>query len=75
MSVQRQTMLTAKIKARLDQLQTIMESNDHLKDPDGTYLLTTEISKFWSILSDEDREYVQYTQQAIKEKTTWNVKK
>ena len=65
--------LRKRIKARLDALQDWMESNYHLKNPDEVRDLTHQISKFWTILSEEDREYVQYAQHAIDEGREWNV--
>ena len=65
--------LRERIKTRLDALQHWMESNYHLKNPDEVRDLTHQISKFWTILSEEDREYVQYAQHAIDEGGEWNV--
>ena len=63
--------LNERIKNRLDTLQHWMETDYHLKNPDEVKDLTLSISKFWSVLSEEDREYVQYSQYAIDEKITW----
>ena len=65
--------LRERIKTRLDVLQHWMESNYHLKNPDEVRDLTLQISKFWTILSEEDREYVQYAQHAIDEGQEWNI--
>ena len=51
-----------------------MESNYHLKNPGQVYDLTTQISKFWSVLDDEDKDYVQAAQHAIEEKIKWRLK-
>jgi len=51
----------------------LMESNYHLEHIDEVYDLTLEVSKFWSILSEEDREYIQCAQDAIEEGRSWNV--
>jgi len=50
-----------------------MESNYHLEHPETVMELTLQISKFWSVLSEEDREYVQCAQDAIEEKWKWGV--
>ena len=50
-----------------------MESNQHLEDPAEAYNLTLRVSCFWSILSEEDREYIQCAQHAIEDKMEWNV--
>ncbi len=63
--------LNERIKNRLDALQHWMETDYHLKNPDEVKDLTLSISKFWSVLSEEDREYVQYAQYVIDEKMAW----
>ena len=65
--------LRERIDFRLDTLQSWMEINFHLKNPSQAYALTLSISKFWSVLSEEDREYVQCAQDAIEEGREWNV--
>lgn len=65
--------LRDRIEFRLDTLQSWMEKDFHLKNPTQTYALTLSISKFWSVLSEEDREYVQCAQDAIEEGRSWNV--
>lgn len=66
-------MLRQKIKERLDHLQQLMESNQHLHQPDEVMDLTYEISKFWSVLNDEDRDYIHGARYAIEEKMEWKV--
>ena len=63
--------LRDKISDRLDLLQKWMESNYHLECPELVYDHTLTISKFWSVLSEEDREYVQAAQDAIPDKKSW----
>ena len=63
--------LREKIETRLDALQQWMESDYHLEQPNEVMELTLSISKFWSVLSEEDREYVQYSQLAIEDKLPW----
>lgn len=65
--------LRDKINNRLDELQELLESNKHLDDLESAYEKTLEISKFWSVLSEEDRDYVQCAQHAIEEGLEWNV--
>ena len=63
--------LRQKINHRLDMLQEMLENNEHLDNPTKAYDLTLRISPFWSILSEEDREYVQCAQDAIEEGWEW----
>lgn len=61
--------LRAKINQRMDKLQEMMESDYHFEQPDEVYEHTLTISKFWSALSEEDREYIQCAQDAIETKS------
>jgi hypothetical protein len=63
--------LRDKLNERLDRLQEMMESNYHLEHPEEAYDLTLKISFAWSVLSEEDREYVQCAQDAIDEGWEW----
>lgn len=51
-------------------LQAWMEVDYHMKNPEKVYDHTLTISKFWSVLSEEDKEYIQCAQSAIDEKST-----
>lgn len=63
--------LTEKINERMDQLQAWMESDYHLTNSDTVYEHTLSISKFWSVLSEEDRDYLQCAQHACEEALPW----
>jgi hypothetical protein len=62
--------LKDKINERMDILQDWMEQDYHMKRPEVVYDHTLTISKFWSVLSEEDREYIQCAQDAIETKST-----
>jgi len=62
--------LRKKINQRMDVLQAWMEVDYHLRNPKVVYDHTLTISKFWSVLSEEDREYIQCVQDAIETKST-----
>ena len=57
--------LKDKINQRMDILQSWMEQDYHMKKPEVVYDYTLTISKFWSVLSEEDKEYIQCAQDAI----------
>lgn len=59
------------INKRMDILQDWMESNYHLKRPEVVYDHILEITKFWRVLSEEDRDYIQCAQHAVDEKMEW----
>ena len=62
-----------KIKERMDQLQEWMESNYHLENPQAVEELIDSVSKFWSVLQEEDTDYIRGCQFAIESKTSWNL--
>ena len=66
--------LRKKINQRMDILQAWMEVDYHLRNPKVVYDHTLTISKFWSVLSEEDREYIQCAQDAIETKSTISLK-
>lgn len=65
--------LQDKIKERMDILQDMMEDNVHLDSPDVVEEHIMTVSKFWSVLSEEDRDYIHGARYAIEEKMEWNV--
>ena len=66
-------MVQKKINERMDILQNWMENNYHLKRPEVVKEHIESVSKFWSVLSEEDRDYIQGCQYAIEEKMEWNL--
>lgn len=65
--------LRQRIKLKMDLLQHWMETNYHLVDQERVLEHTLGISKFWSVLNEEDKDYVQCAQDAIEERRKWNV--
>ena len=62
--------LKDKINQRMDILQNWMEQDYHMKKPEVVYDHTLTISKFWSVLSEEDKDYIQCVQDAIETEST-----
>jgi hypothetical protein len=48
-----------------------MNGNQHLADPDGIEEKVSNVSKFWSALSEEDRDFIDGVRWAIEEKVKW----
>ena len=57
----------------MDILQGWMEENYHLKRPQVVEEHIQTITKFWSIMSDEDKDYIHGCRYAIEENTEWKV--
>ena len=65
--------LKDKINSRMDGIQEMMESNVHLKNPIKVEEAIASVSKFWSVLSEEDRDYIHGARYAIEEKMEWKL--
>lgn len=65
--------LREKITQRMDDLQRMMENNEHLSNPDKVEIQISSVSKFWSALDDEDRDYIHGAKYALEEKMEWRV--
>lgn len=63
--------LRNKISSRLDEIEDLMNSNSHLVNPDDLNEKVSNVSKFWSALSEEDRDFIQGVRWAIEEKVKW----
>ena len=59
----------------MDELQEMMEKELHLSDPAGVQEKIASVNKFWSVLSDEDKDYIHGAQYALEEKSRWILNK
>lgn len=64
-------MLREKIEQRLIALTHWMDSGYHLKNPEEVDALIDSISKFWSVLNEDDKEYIQAARYAIENQQDW----
>ncbi len=55
----------------MDMLEELMNTNHHLSDPEVVTELIDNLSFYWSVLSEEDRDFIHGCQYAIEEKSTW----
>jgi hypothetical protein len=65
--------LKDKIKSRMDHLQDLMEGQAHIDRPEYTQDVIDSVSKFWSVLNEEDKDYIHCARDAIENKTQWNI--
>ena len=61
------------IKTRMDHLQELMEGQAHIDRPEYVNDVIESVSKFWTVLSDEDKDYIHCARDALENKTDWNV--
>jgi len=50
-----------------------METQKHISDPEATLNQILKCSGYFSVLNEEDREYVQVARFALEEQSEWNV--
>jgi uncharacterized protein YydD (DUF2326 family) len=63
--------LRKKIKDRLDELQSMMERQEHLSHPEHVKEQLESVTKFWSVQSEEDREFITSVRLALLDKLIW----
>lgn len=56
----------------MDELEHMMDSNYHLTDANKVSDHISSVSKFWSVLSEEDKDYIEAARYAIEKGTVWN---
>ena len=63
-----------KIAARLDDLAKHLLAGDHLKSAEGVVAvldIIASIAKFTSLLSDEERDFINAARMAVNDKKEW----
>ena len=63
------------INNRMNIVQHWMEGNYHLRHPDEVRDMIAQVSKFWSVLSEEDKDYIEGARYAIDEQIEWILEK
>jgi len=63
--------LYKKIEARFVELEDLLDNNIHLEDRDQVEQLIASISKFWSILEEGDRDYIEAARYAVEFQKVW----
>jgi uncharacterized protein YydD (DUF2326 family) len=60
-----------RIQTRLDELASLLESQAHIHVPELVTEKLESVAKFWSALSEEEREYISSVRFAFKEGLEW----
>ncbi len=65
-----------KVDNLMDEIQIMIEANAHIDgDLEELENLLSKVSIYWSHLGDENIDYVQAVQNAIEEKSEWQIAK
>jgi len=67
------TDIDARIKTLMDHLQKLMEANAHLDRKEYVLDVCDSASKYFSAMTEEDKEYLQIARSAVEEGKEWNV--
>lgn len=57
----------------MDQLQEMMENNVHLERQFEVEEHICTVTKFWSVLNDEDKDYIHACRHALEYQSRWEV--
>ena len=60
-----------KIEQRMDDLENSLKMQTHLKEPTAIEDLIESISKFYSMLTEDQREFVQCARWVVQEQQPW----
>jgi hypothetical protein len=61
-----------KIEIRMDSFEADLKAGTHLSNPEDVTDKIFSISKFWSILDDEHRDFINAARYAIEEQIQWS---
>lgn len=61
----------AQITQQIDELQSMMEDNLHLRNPEIVQQALEQLTFKWHFISEEDRDYIQGVQYALEEQVKW----
>ena len=68
--------LHQKVDDLMDEIQIMIEANAHIDgDLEELENLLSKVSIYWSHLGDENIDYIQAVQNAIEEKSEWQIAK
>lgn len=62
-----------KIEARLDALEESLQRQDNLADPVTALELIRSIKKFYSVLTEEQKDFIQCARWAVSEQKGWAI--
>lgn len=60
------------ITGRLDRLEEILTSGEHLIDPEEALYLCEKLGHWWHNMLDNERDFVSCARIAIREQKKWN---
>ena len=65
------TTIRQRIEERLNLLESMLTSQEHITNPDDVLEAIASVSKFYSVLTEEQREFIQAARLAVVERRDW----
>jgi len=65
------TTIRQRIEARLNLLESMLTSQRHIPNPDDVLETIATVSKFYSVLTEEQRDFINAARWAIDEQKEW----
>jgi hypothetical protein len=65
------TTIRQRIGERLNLLESMLTAQKHITNPDDVLEAIASVSKFYSVLTEEQREFVQAARLAVDEQKVW----
>lgn len=62
-----------KINEKLDKLETMLTSQQHLTSPETVGVQLEVLSMYFHLMNDEDRDYVNCARIALEDKIEWRI--
>jgi hypothetical protein len=64
--------IRSKIVTRLDELERLMKQQEHLNNPTSVLDLLSEVDKFFTVLTEDEKDFIGAVAYAIRTKTRWD---
>lgn len=65
--------LRQKVELRMQIIEQAMKMQMHIIDPDTLEMLLERVEYCWSVLNEEDQDYIHGCQHALEEQIEWKV--
>ena len=65
------TTIRQRIEERLNLLESVLTAQKHITNPDDVLEAIASVSKFYSVLTEEQREFIQAARFAVEERKDW----
>lgn len=64
-------MLLNKINLRLDKLESLLTNQQHLNNSEEALLLIDDVVKFWSVLEEDQKDFLDCARYAVEKQIEW----